>query len=75
MAVSQRKSQGLETSMGYVAWLGKYEREDSILTTFLRKAGALRQNQCSSRTDVWRDYQQHCWSNSQPSKQDLVMWW
>lgn len=41
MAVSQRRFQGLETSMGYVAWLGKYETEDSILTALLRKAGAV----------------------------------
>lgn len=27
--------------MGYVAWLGKYEKEDSILTALLRKAGAV----------------------------------
>jgi amidase len=33
--------QGLETSMGYVAWLGKYETEDSVLTAILRKAGAV----------------------------------
>jgi len=33
--------QGLETSMGYVAWVGKYDEEDSILTALLRKAGAV----------------------------------
>lgn len=36
-----QKFQGLETSMGYVSWLGKYEKEDSILTALLRKAGAV----------------------------------
>jgi hypothetical protein len=33
--------QGLETSMGYVAWLGKYEEENSILVDLLLKAGAV----------------------------------
>jgi amidase len=33
--------QGLETSMGYVSWLGKYDEEDSVLTALLRKAGAV----------------------------------
>lgn len=27
--------------MGYVAWVGKYEIEDSILVALLRKAGAV----------------------------------
>jgi amidase len=27
--------------MGYVSWLGKYDEEDSVLTTLLRKAGAV----------------------------------
>ncbi|THV54386.1 hypothetical protein BGAL_0028g00420 [Botrytis galanthina] len=33
--------QGLETSMGYVSWLGKYEDDDSILVKLLLKAGAV----------------------------------
>jgi len=33
--------QGVETSMGYVAWLGKYETDESVLTELLRKAGAV----------------------------------
>jgi amidase len=33
--------QGLETSMGYVSWIGKYEEEDSYLVTLLAKAGAV----------------------------------
>lgn len=33
--------QGVETSMGYVSWLGKYETEESVLTTLLRNAGAV----------------------------------
>ncbi|CCG81827.1 putative General amidase GmdA [Taphrina deformans PYCC 5710] len=32
---------GVETSMGYVAWLGKTEKKDSIFTDLLRKAGAV----------------------------------
>lgn len=32
---------GVETSMGYVAWLGKAETRDSVLTDLLRKAGAV----------------------------------
>lgn len=27
--------------MGYVSWIGKYDTEDSILVTLLRKAGAV----------------------------------
>jgi amidase len=34
-------NQGIETSMGYVSWLGKYDEEDSVLTALLRKAGAV----------------------------------
>ncbi len=37
----QLRVKGLETSMGYVAWLGKYDEEDSVLTALLRKAGAV----------------------------------
>ncbi|EXJ78711.1 acetamidase [Capronia coronata CBS 617.96] len=37
----QLRVKGLETSMGYVAWLGKYDKEDSVLTALLRKAGAV----------------------------------
>nr|BAB84516.1 acetamidase [Monascus purpureus] len=37
----QLRIKGLETSMGYVSWLGKYETRDSILTALLRKAGAV----------------------------------
>ena len=33
--------QGLETSMGYVSWLGKYATEDSVIVTLLYKAGAI----------------------------------
>ncbi|KZF18934.1 acetamidase [Xylona heveae TC161] len=37
----QLRVKGLETSMGYVAWIGKYDEEDSVLTKLLRKAGAV----------------------------------
>ncbi|KAF8425288.1 amidase signature domain-containing protein [Tirmania nivea] len=37
----QFRIKGLETSMGYVGWIGKYATEDSILVTMLRKAGAV----------------------------------
>lgn len=37
----QLRVKGLETSMGYVAWLGKFDEEDSALTALLRKAGAV----------------------------------
>lgn len=37
----QFRIKGLETSMGYVSWLGKYETEDSVLVTLLRNAGAV----------------------------------
>lgn len=35
--------QGLETSMGYISWLNKYETEESesVMVTLLRKAGAV----------------------------------
>lgn len=32
---------GLETSMGYVSWIGKYETENSVLVDLLLKAGAV----------------------------------
>ncbi|KAK9238690.1 amidase signature domain-containing protein [Lipomyces kononenkoae] len=37
----QFRIKGLETSMGYVSWLNKYDTEDSIMVTLLRKAGAV----------------------------------
>ncbi|KAH6892628.1 acetamidase [Thelonectria olida] len=37
----QLRVKGIETSMGYVSWLGKYDQEDSTLTSLLRKAGAV----------------------------------
>ncbi|OQE28437.1 hypothetical protein PENSTE_c003G01069 [Penicillium steckii] len=37
----QLRVKGLETSMGYVAWLGKYDTTESTLVTLLRKAGAI----------------------------------
>ncbi|KAH8901510.1 Acetamidase [Thozetella sp. PMI_491] len=37
----QLRVKGYETSMGYISWLGKYDEEDSVLTTLLRKAGAV----------------------------------
>ncbi|SLM40595.1 acetamidase [Lasallia pustulata] len=37
----QFRVKGLETSMAYVAWIGKYDEEDSVLVTLLRKAGAV----------------------------------
>jgi len=33
--------QGLETSMGYIAWLGKYDEGNSVLVDMLSKAGAV----------------------------------
>jgi amidase len=27
--------------MGYVSWLGRYDEEESVMTTLLRKAGAV----------------------------------
>ncbi|TVY31478.1 Acetamidase [Lachnellula occidentalis] len=32
---------GLETSMGYVAWIGRVDKADSVLVTLLLKAGAV----------------------------------
>ncbi|KAI9158302.1 amidase-6 [Paramyrothecium foliicola] len=37
----QFRIKGLETTMGYVDWIGKYETSDSILVTLLYKAGAV----------------------------------
>ncbi|KAJ9297812.1 hypothetical protein DTO271G3_4033 [Paecilomyces variotii] len=37
----QFRIKGFETSMGYVSWLGKYDTEESIMVTLLRKAGAV----------------------------------
>jgi len=37
----QFRIKGLETSMGYVAWIGKYEEGNSILVDLLEKAGAV----------------------------------
>ncbi|THW99561.1 glutamyl-tRNA amidotransferas-like protein subunit A [Aureobasidium pullulans] len=37
----QLRIKGLETTMGYVAWIDKYDTEDSVLTAILRKAGAV----------------------------------
>jgi amidase len=37
----QLRVKGLETTMGYVAWIDKYDTEDSVLTALLRKAGAV----------------------------------
>ncbi|KAJ9191165.1 hypothetical protein DTO164E3_8960 [Paecilomyces variotii] len=37
----QFRVKGFETSMGYVSWLGKYDTDESIMVTLLRKAGAV----------------------------------
>ncbi|KAJ5683972.1 acetamidase [Penicillium maclennaniae] len=37
----QLRVKGLETSMGYVSWLGKHDTAESVLVTLLRKAGAV----------------------------------
>ncbi|KAJ5692978.1 Acetamidase [Penicillium macrosclerotiorum] len=37
----QLRVKGLETCMGYVSWLGKYDTTESVLVTLLRKAGAV----------------------------------
>ncbi|KAF4635949.1 hypothetical protein G7Y89_g2150 [Cudoniella acicularis] len=37
----QFRIKGLETSMGYVSWIGKYEEDNSFLVTLLLKAGAV----------------------------------
>ncbi len=34
-------NKGLETSMGYVSWIGKYDKENSVLVDMLLKAGAV----------------------------------
>ena len=35
----QFRVKGVECSMGYVAWLGNIDEEESVMTTLLRKAG------------------------------------
>ncbi|KAH7140245.1 amidase signature domain-containing protein [Dactylonectria estremocensis] len=37
----QFRIKGLETTMGYVAWIGKYETDESVLVTLLHQAGAV----------------------------------
>ncbi|KAL3483873.1 Acetamidase [Aspergillus germanicus] len=37
----QLRVKGYETYMGYVSFLGKYDKEDSVMTHLLRKAGAV----------------------------------
>ncbi|KAL4977968.1 Acetamidase [Aspergillus desertorum] len=37
----QLRVKGYETSMGYISWLNKYDEGDSVMTTMLRKAGAV----------------------------------
>ncbi|KAM5383596.1 hypothetical protein ACJZ2D_002045 [Fusarium nematophilum] len=37
----QLRIKGLETTMGYAAWIGKYDEEGSVLTSLLYKAGAV----------------------------------
>ncbi|KAJ5492991.1 Acetamidase [Penicillium diatomitis] len=37
----QLRVKGLETCMGYVSWLGKYDEDESVLVTLLRKSGAI----------------------------------
>ncbi|KAL2223232.1 acetamidase [Thermoascus aurantiacus ATCC 26904] len=37
----QFRIKGYETSMGYISWLGKYDTEESVMVTLLRKAGAV----------------------------------
>ncbi|KAH8697040.1 acetamidase [Talaromyces proteolyticus] len=37
----QFRVKGLETSMGYISWLNKYETDESVMVTLLRKAGAV----------------------------------
>ncbi|KAL3451082.1 amidase signature domain-containing protein [Aspergillus insuetus] len=37
----QVRIKGLETTMGYVSWIGKKDSEDSVLTTMLLNAGAV----------------------------------
>ncbi|KAL3443717.1 amidase signature domain-containing protein [Aspergillus insuetus] len=35
------ESKGYETSMGYISFLGKYDKKDSVMTHLLRKAGTV----------------------------------
>lgn len=37
----QFRVKGLETCMGYVAWIGKYDTSNSVLVDLLLKAGAV----------------------------------
>ncbi len=37
----QFRIKGLETSMGYVAWVGKFETSNSVLVDLLLEAGAV----------------------------------
>ncbi|KAF7553546.1 hypothetical protein G7Z17_g3548 [Cylindrodendrum hubeiense] len=37
----QFRIKGLETTMGYVDWIGKYETDESVLVTLLHQAGAV----------------------------------
>ncbi|VUC28421.1 unnamed protein product [Clonostachys rosea] len=37
----QFRINGLETTMGYVGWIGKYDTDDSVLVTLLHNAGAV----------------------------------
>ncbi|RMJ21271.1 Acetamidase [Aspergillus sp. HF37] len=37
----QLRIKGVENCMAYVGWLGKYDTEESVLTTLLRNAGAV----------------------------------
>lgn len=37
----QFRVKGIETSMGYIGWLGHIETEDSVFTGILRKLGAV----------------------------------
>lgn len=39
--IDQFRVQGIETSMGYVGWLGRFETNDSVFTHILRKLGAV----------------------------------
>jgi amidase len=39
--LDQFRVKGLETSMGYIAWLGKVETSESVFTEILRKLGAV----------------------------------
>ena len=37
---------GLETTMGYVSWIGNYADRDAVLTTVLLEAGAVCYSNC-----------------------------